>query len=143
MANVLPLDAKLSCSEEGLAERLSEQEANWTLLAETMREFSNTSGDHHWHAAAAIELLVTMRQVFLPLLQWKREQLAIEAEWDVQAVAKLCDVPLGQSIRPAIEPTLIALKKRVAELETAIKGFLIWSDPAVGVLRELLEGGDQ
>ena len=40
------------------------------------------------------------------LRRWKDEALAVEASWDCQAVGKLIGVPLGQNIRPCIEPAI-------------------------------------
>ena len=47
---------------------------------------------------------------------WKREQLAVEATWDIQAVGKLIGVGLGENIRPQIYP---AIEKLTAELAAA------------------------
>lgn len=51
------------------------------------------------------------------LADWKAEQLAVESEWDAQAVGRLLRVPLGQSVRAAIQPGIEALQRRVAELK--------------------------
>lgn len=51
------------------------------------------------------------------LEDWKAGQLKVESEWDAQEVARLLKVPLGQSIRAAIQPGIEKLQQRVAELE--------------------------
>lgn len=126
MANVLPLDVKLMDLLQVLSARYP------------------TDAD----IGDAYQLAGQLSCSEESLAAWKREHMAIEAEWDVQAVAKLCDVPLLHSIRPAIEPTLIALKKRVAELEAAIEAMRVSGGSAEFQLAydralELLKGGAQ
>lgn len=59
------------------------------------------------------------------LRQWKAEQLAVEATWDERKVGKLLNVPLGSTIRLAIQPA-------IESMLDAIKG-------AHGVLRDILK----
>lgn len=54
---------------------------------------------------------------------WKTSQLKVESVWDEQAVGRLLGVPLGQSIRAAIQPSIEKLQQRVAELEGQTKHF--------------------
>jgi len=51
------------------------------------------------------------------LQNWKEQALAVEAEWNSQAVGKLLGVPLGHSIRRYVQPAIESLRARVAELE--------------------------
>lgn len=51
------------------------------------------------------------------LARWKAEQLLVESEWDAQAVGRLLQVPLGGSIRAAIQPGIEALQERVRQLQ--------------------------
>lgn len=68
---------------------------------------------------------------FAALARWKEEALAVEAQWDCQAVGKLLDVTLGHHIRPHIEPgiiKLIAQRDRARLLmEVALLRFTRWS----------------
>jgi hypothetical protein len=41
---------------------------------------------------------------------WKESALAVEASWDVQAIARLIGAPLGPDIRAAIQPAIERLK---------------------------------
>ena len=52
---------------------------------------------------------------------WKSEQLAVESEWDVRAVAKALDLRPGTSIRRQILPGIEGLKARIADLEAELK----------------------
>lgn len=52
---------------------------------------------------------------------WKAEALAVEAQWDVQAVGRAIAAPLGANIRPRILPAIEALRARVARLEGALR----------------------
>lgn len=51
------------------------------------------------------------------LEDWKASQLKVESEWNSQEVGRLLKVPLGHSIRAAIQPAIEKLQRRVAELE--------------------------
>ena len=48
------------------------------------------------------------------LKAWKESALAVEREWDSQAVGKLLDIPLGSSVRAGIEPAIRALQSCLA-----------------------------
>ena len=48
--------------------------------------------------------------------RWKREQLAVEREWDAQAVGKELGIPWGASIRANILPYILAIKYERDEL---------------------------
>jgi len=51
-------------------------------------------------------------------LQWKREQMLVESQWDAQAVAKELGMPAGADIRKNILPAIQQLKReRNAMLE--------------------------
>lgn len=54
------------------------------------------------------------------LRDWKDSAAKIEAEWDAQAVGKLLNIPLGQSIRSGIQPAVEKLLARIAELEAEL-----------------------
>ncbi len=47
---------------------------------------------------------------------WKNEAMAVESEWDCQAIARELDLPLGTSIRRELMPAIKALKAKVASL---------------------------
>jgi hypothetical protein len=49
-------------------------------------------------------------------LQWKREQMLVESQWDVQAVAKELGMPAGTDIRKSILPAIQQLKHERDEL---------------------------
>lgn len=51
---------------------------------------------------------------------WKAEALAVEDQWDMQAVGKLIGCKLGSGIHSQIQPAIERLQARVAELEAAI-----------------------
>jgi len=51
------------------------------------------------------------------LREWKKEQLAVESEWNPQEVARLLDIPLGGSIRAAILPKISNLREKLEELQ--------------------------
>lgn len=80
------------------------------------------------------------------LAKWKEESLAVEAEWDVQAVSKLLDIPLGQSVRAGIQP---AIERLIRERDEAgenngrnaamLTRTLIERDRAIGQRDRLLE----
>lgn len=49
---------------------------------------------------------------------WKESALAVEREWDAQAVARMLNVPLGASIRSAIAkrvPILVLALEMIAD----------------------------
>ena len=48
------------------------------------------------------------------LTAWKAEALAVEATWDIQAIGKMLNLPLGASIRAEIGP---AIERLTAALE--------------------------
>ena len=51
-------------------------------------------------------------------LQWRREQMLVESQWDAQAVAKELGMPAGADIRKNILPAIQQLKReRNAMLE--------------------------
>jgi hypothetical protein len=50
------------------------------------------------------------------LQRWKDEQLAVEAQWDPQAVARVLGLPLGVSVRAEILP---GIRKLAAERDEA------------------------
>lgn len=49
------------------------------------------------------------------LRAWKAEALAVESEWDAQAVGALLGVELGASIRVAIQPGIATLQREADE----------------------------
>lgn len=53
------------------------------------------------------------------LAEWKRQVLASEATWDIQAVGRIIKVPLGGNIFSAIQPALEALAGEVEQWRAA------------------------
>ena len=56
------------------------------------------------------------------LQEWKRQQLAVESQWDEQRVGKLLGLQLGTQIRPQIEPAIVQLQKHLGNLLARIHG---------------------
>lgn len=54
------------------------------------------------------------------LTRWKEEAIAVEKQWDVQAVAKALNLKLGMDVRPQILPAVMSLRERVERLEGAL-----------------------
>jgi hypothetical protein len=54
------------------------------------------------------------------LRRWKEEALLVESLWDVQAVGKELNLPLGAMIPKHILPEIKKLKARIEQLETII-----------------------
>lgn len=70
--------------------------------------------------AKIVELEVELKEEKMKseeLVQWKEEMLALEAQWDEQAVASELGLTLGTNIRPKILPAIKALKSHVAALK--------------------------
>lgn len=53
------------------------------------------------------------------LEHWKSEQMAVESEWDAQAVGHLLGIPLGYSIRAGIEFKVRQMQAQLAALISA------------------------
>ncbi len=66
---------------------------------------------------------------------WKESQLAVEAEWDCQEVARELGIPPGRSIRREIMPAIKAMKERIAESPA--------NNPKAGIAPQLLPKGDK
>lgn len=65
---------------------------------------------------------------------WKAQALAVEAEWDPQAVARALDIPLGASIRACILPGIQGLQAHMKELGKALTASEAWrQDAALGL----------
>lgn len=47
---------------------------------------------------------------------WKREAIAVESTWDVQAVGKLIGTPLGGDIRAGVQPYIERLRELLGNL---------------------------
>lgn len=54
------------------------------------------------------------------LEEWKQQQLVVESEWDVQAVGKALNIPIGASIRKGILPAVERLKKVVDAVDDVL-----------------------
>jgi len=50
------------------------------------------------------------------LARWKRDALAVESEWDCQAVGEAIGLTLGQKIHPAILPWILDAKAKLAKI---------------------------
>lgn len=74
-----------------------------------------------WHNADDIRQIVELEVENKSLKNWKIEQLAVEAAWDVQAVGKLIGCKLGTPVRPEIEPYIKHSTKRITELESQLR----------------------
>jgi hypothetical protein len=73
---------------------------------------------------------------------WKAQALAVEAEWDVQAIGKRLDVPLGSSIRAAILPAIDALELEVMRLQVVLQKLATFdysTDEKISIARNALE----
>jgi hypothetical protein len=51
------------------------------------------------------------------LRAWKHSQLAVESKWDIQAVSKALNIPLGKCIRTEALPAIEGLNAAVKRLE--------------------------
>ena len=58
------------------------------------------------------------------LRHWKAEALAVEAEWDVQAVAAALGLKPGDSIRARILPAILQLQREAEEMREALEGLV-------------------
>lgn len=63
------------------------------------------------------------------LAQWKAEALAVEAQWDVQAVGRAIGAPLGADIRPLILPAIERLERENKRLRAVVKCSAMTSKP--------------
>lgn len=77
---------------------------------------------------------MTIEEELASLRRWKAEALAVEATWDIQAIARLLNLPLGVNIRAAIQP---AIEKLIAERDAALAN--AQDDRTLG---EMVEQGD-
>jgi len=68
------------------------------------------------------------------LENWKEQQLAVESEWDAQAVGRLLNVPLGQPIRAAIGPGIESLKEQVRLLRESLENLLRYTISCEGLI---------
>jgi len=59
---------------------------------------------------------------------WKAEALLVESEWDVQAVGKALNIPLGKSIRAEILPKIRELEADRKNLIVALVDLNVWID---------------
>lgn len=70
-----------------------------------MREELNDKGSISFEGDPGLQWFTALPdESFAGLARWKKEALAVEAQWDCQAVGKLIGVKLGDHIRPNIEP---------------------------------------
>jgi hypothetical protein len=67
------------------------------------------------------------------LLQWKREQIAVESSWDAQAVGCVLGIKLGSAIRPNILPGITALKTEVERLTKELERWQNWGIVEIAV----------
>lgn len=54
------------------------------------------------------------------LQRWKDEQLAVEAQWDPQAVARSLGLPLGTNIRPLLQMRVRGLRVELDEFRARL-----------------------
>lgn len=62
--------------------------------------------------------IARLKERIAELEAWKESELRVESEWDVQAVARVLNVPLGASIRRAIMlrvPVLVLALEMIAD----------------------------
>jgi hypothetical protein len=87
--------------------------------------------------------------------EWNRQMLAVDSEWDEQALAKTLGVPLGESCRKGIAERVPLVLKELAELRAACEPirrcsklskegtdtFILWDDlkPLAALLARTLE----
>lgn len=79
------------------------------------------------------------------LEEWKRQALLVEASWDVQAVGRLINVPLGGDIRAAIQPALEKRQRKIAVLLDALNKLSTFdcaTDEKIAIARDALRGGE-
>lgn len=76
----------------------------------------------------ASELLKLAARV-AELEAWKAEAMAVDSQWDPQAVGRLLDIPLGTLIRPGIQPGIERLLADVARKEQALRFIEQWRLP--------------
>ena len=70
----------------------------------------------------AIEVARKLERERDELLQWKKETLLVESQWDEQAVGRLLGLRLGDFIKPNIEPKLRQLIKERDEAREVASG---------------------
>ena len=70
----------------------------------------------------AIEVARKLERERDELLQWKKETLLVESQWDEQAVGRLLGLQLGDFIKPNIEPKLRQLIKERDEAREVASG---------------------
>lgn len=57
--------------------------SDYRLLAETMKEWSDTAGDHHWQAGCAIDRLTAENEALQTETKWQKSEIeALRAEVD-------------------------------------------------------------
>jgi len=79
------------------------------------------------HACLDAQLLKTtgenerLQSEIADLKRWKEDSLAVENQWDVQAVGNEIGLSLGKHIRQAILPFIKSLKQRLADAEDLLR----------------------
>jgi hypothetical protein len=110
------------------------------------------------HGAAGCRIGDRMDWVWAELddvREWNRQMLAVDSEWDEQALAKTLGVPLGESCRKGIAERVPLVLKELAELRAACEPirrcsklskegtdtFILWDDlkPLAALLARTLE----
>ena len=64
--------------------------------------------------------IARLKERIAELEAWKESALQVEREWDVQAVARMLNVPLGASIRSAIAkrvPIMVLALEMIADVD--------------------------
>lgn len=67
------------------------------------------------------EQIKMLREELRSLEAWKAEQLAVESEWDPQAVGRALELRIGTSIRSQILPGILALTQQRDEVRSSLQ----------------------
>lgn len=114
------------------------------LVAQARRESKSLDNrEDAWCFYDTMDLLERLAAEIERLRAWKESAMAVEAEWDAQAVARLLGIPLGAAIRASIQPAIERLRASLSRAEEERNEAAIVRDVMVAWAVEFLasEGG--
>lgn len=92
-------------------------------------KFKTSCGEKYWVPVEHSERLECERN---ELLQWKKEMLLVESQWDEQAVGKLLGLQLGDYIKANIELKLRQLIRERDEARDALSEIALYLSVGMG-----------
>ena len=78
------------------------------------------------HARLLIDEGLKLVEENARLEAWKREAIAVESTWDVQAVGKLIGTPLGGDIRAGVQPYIEGLQSENERMMEVLSRYEKW-----------------